>query len=244
MRRRAGMRRDRDGVVLGERRDDAALALVRVADDREARRVMRCPSRRRAADRRAARSRVSRSRARPRSLRAAPSGTGVTTIDAAGPTRRRSSARKSRSSSSGGSHAGVKTTNVCAPSAASCSSAARSLVKARLPPASATAVSVETETPARVVARGVCAQAAFPNQRVRAARDPRRRGCSEPDSRRWRRRARRPPSRSRARPCASSSALTAHPRATTQRWPRAGVPSRSRAAASRGSRPYVTIART
>jgi hypothetical protein len=30
------MRRDRDGVVLGERRDDAALAFVRMADDGEA----------------------------------------------------------------------------------------------------------------------------------------------------------------------------------------------------------------
>src|SRR5690606_31152477 len=34
-RRRAGLGRDRDGIVLRERRDDAALALVRVADDRE-----------------------------------------------------------------------------------------------------------------------------------------------------------------------------------------------------------------
>ena len=31
------MRRDRDVVILGERRDDAALALVRMPDDSEAR---------------------------------------------------------------------------------------------------------------------------------------------------------------------------------------------------------------
>src|SRR5690606_30893897 len=36
-RRRTGLGRDLDGVVLGERRDDAALAFVRVADDRESR---------------------------------------------------------------------------------------------------------------------------------------------------------------------------------------------------------------
>ena len=37
VRRRSGVRRDRDRVILGERRDDAALAFVGMADDREAR---------------------------------------------------------------------------------------------------------------------------------------------------------------------------------------------------------------
>src|SRR5690606_28447551 len=42
-RRRAGLRRDRDVVVLGERRDDAALAFVRMADDREDRMTHAAP---------------------------------------------------------------------------------------------------------------------------------------------------------------------------------------------------------